>query len=72
LLSAIEREGLIEAVSTDGRTRSVFLSPAGAARLKVALLLWDQAQQTLRSKLGEPAWSIVNDSIERLAKTTAA
>jgi DNA-binding MarR family transcriptional regulator len=71
-LAAIEREGLIEVVSADGRTRNVLLSPAGAARLKVALPLWDQAQQTLRSKLGEPAWSIVNDGMERLAKTTAA
>jgi DNA-binding MarR family transcriptional regulator len=71
-LAAIEREGLIEVVSTDGRTRNVLLSPAGSARLKMALLLWDQAQQTLRSKLGEPVWSLVNDSIERLAKITAA
>jgi DNA-binding MarR family transcriptional regulator len=71
-LAAIEREGLVEVVSADGRTRNVLLSPAGAAQLKVALLLWDQAQQTLRRKLGEPAWSAVNDSLERLSKTTVA
>jgi DNA-binding MarR family transcriptional regulator len=70
-LAAIEREGLIEVVSADGRTRNVFLSSAGTARLEVALPLWDQAQQSLRGKLGEVAWSLVNDSFERLAKTTA-
>jgi DNA-binding MarR family transcriptional regulator len=68
-LVAIEREGLIEVVSVDGRTRNVLLLPVGAARLQEALLLWDRAQQTLRNKLGEKAWVILNDSLAKLANT---
>lgn len=67
-LAAIEREGLIEVTSVDGRTRNVLISPAGTARLKQALLLWDQAQQTLRNKLGEKTWSILQDTLASLAK----
>ncbi len=63
-----EREGLIEVTSVDGRTRNVRISTAGTARLKQALLLWDQAQQTLRNKLGEKAWSILQDTLAHLAK----
>ena len=67
-LAAIEREGLIQIASVDGRTRNVILSWAGAARLKQALLLWDQVQQTLRNKLGAKGWSILHDSLAKLAK----
>jgi DNA-binding MarR family transcriptional regulator len=67
-LAAIEREGLIEVVSVDGRTRNVLLSSAGAARLKQALLLWDRAQQKLRHRLGEKDWSVLHDSLGKLAK----
>jgi hypothetical protein len=52
----------------DGRTRNVSLSSTGAARLKQALQLWDQAQQTLRNKLGAKGWSILHDSLAKLAK----
>ena len=67
-LAAIEREGLIEMASMDGRTRSVLLTSTGMARLKQALLLWDQVQQSLRNKLGEKDWSILQDSLAKLAK----
>jgi DNA-binding MarR family transcriptional regulator len=67
-LAAIEREGLIQIASVDGRTRNVILSPAGAARLKQALQLWDQVQQRLRNKLGAKGWSTLHDSLAKLAK----
>jgi DNA-binding MarR family transcriptional regulator len=67
-LAAIEREGLIEVFSVDGRTRHVLISLAGAARLKQALLLWSEAQQTLRNKLGESGWSALHNSLTKLAQ----
>jgi DNA-binding MarR family transcriptional regulator len=67
-LAAIEREGLIQVASVDGRTRKVLLSSTGEARLKQALLLWDQVQEKLRHKLGEKEWLILNDSLTKLAK----
>lgn len=67
-LAAIKREGLIQVASVDGRTRSVLLTSVGAERLKQALLLWDQAQQTLRNQLGEKGWSILNDGLAKLTE----
>jgi DNA-binding MarR family transcriptional regulator len=66
-LSALEREGLIQITSVDGRTRNVRLSSTGEARLKQALLLWDQAQENLRRKLGEKEWAILQDGLAQLA-----
>ena len=67
-LATLEREALVQVARVDGRTRNVLLLPAGAARLKQALLLWDQVQQTLRNKLGEKDWSILHHSLAKLAK----
>jgi DNA-binding MarR family transcriptional regulator len=67
-LAAIAREGLVQVASVDGRTRNVLLAPAGAARLKQALPLWNRVQQTLRLKLGEEAWSRMDDSLAKLAE----
>ena len=67
-LAAIEREGLIEVASVDGRTRNVLVSSLGSARLNQALPYWDQAQQTLRNKLGEKAWSTLDETLTKLAK----
>lgn len=67
-LAAIEREGLIHVASVDGRTRSVRLTSDGAERLKQALPLWDQAQQTLRNKVGEKGWTILHDSLAKLTE----
>jgi DNA-binding MarR family transcriptional regulator len=67
-LAAIEREGLIQVANVDGRTRNVLLSSTGTARLKQALPLWDQAQQTLRKKLGPKGWSLLGDNLTWLAK----
>ena len=67
-LAPLERKGLVQVASVDGRTRNVLLLPAGATRLNQALLLWDQAQQTLRNKLGEKGWSTLHQSLAKLAK----
>jgi DNA-binding MarR family transcriptional regulator len=67
-LAAIERKGLIEVVDVDGRTRKVIVLPAGETLLTEALLLWDQAQERLREKLGEEGWSTLRDSLVELAK----
>jgi DNA-binding MarR family transcriptional regulator len=67
-LAAIERKGLIEVADVDGRTRKVIVLPAGETLLTQALLLWNQAQQRLREKLGEEGWSSLRDSLGDLAK----
>src|ERR1700730_16330140 len=67
-LAAIEREGLIEVADVDGRPRKVIVLPAGETLLTQALLLWNQAQQRLREKLGEEGWSSLRDSLGDLAK----
>lgn len=67
-LATIEKEGLIRVARVDGRTRKVLLSPAGAARLKQALPFWDQAQRTLRRKLGEQGWLGMQSSLVKLAE----
>ena len=69
-LAAIEREGLIQVIGVDGRTRNVFVSSEGAARLRKALVLWDQAQQALRNKVGEKGWETLQDSVEKLVGAT--
>ena len=67
-LAAIERKGLIKVAEIDGRTRNVIILPAGEALLTQALLLWDQAQERLREKLGEERWLTLRDSLGDLAK----
>jgi DNA-binding MarR family transcriptional regulator len=67
-LAAIERKGLIEVAEVDGRTRNVIVLPAGEALLTQALLLWDQAQERLREKLGEERWLTLRESLGDLAK----
>jgi DNA-binding MarR family transcriptional regulator len=66
-LTGIEKEGLIRVESVDGRTRNVVLTQRGGDRLDRALPLWNQAQQTLRGKLGEQGWSAMHKSLTRLA-----
>jgi DNA-binding MarR family transcriptional regulator len=66
-LAAIERKGLIEVAEVDGRTRNVIVLPAGETLLTQALLLWDQAQERLREKLGEERWLTLGD-LAKLAK----
>ena len=68
-LAAIRRQGLIEIANADGRTRTVFLSPAGRFRLNQALPLWDQAQQRLHEFLGDEAWSRIQVTLGYLAQS---
>jgi DNA-binding MarR family transcriptional regulator len=65
-LTGIQKEGLIQVESVDGRTRSVVLTQLGADRLGRALPLWDQAQQKLRGRLGEQGWSNLHHSLAKL------
>src|SRR5260221_8105305 len=67
-LAGMEKEGLIRVESVDGRTRNVVLTQAGKERIDRALPLWNQAQQNLRKRLGEAAWTVVNDSLTMLAE----
>jgi DNA-binding MarR family transcriptional regulator len=67
-LAGMEKEGLIRVESVDGRTRNVVLTQAGKERLDRALPLWNQARQNLRKRLGEGAWTVVNDSLTMLAE----
>jgi DNA-binding MarR family transcriptional regulator len=67
-LAAIERKGLIKVAEIDGRTRNVIVLPAGEELLTQALLLWDQAQERLREKLGQERWLTLRDSLGDLAK----
>jgi DNA-binding MarR family transcriptional regulator len=68
-LDGIEKEGLIRLERVDGRTRNVVLTQLGKDRLDLALPLWNQAQQNLRSRLGEQGWAMVNDGLAMLAET---
>ena len=43
------------------------VSPDGAARLKKALVLWGQAQQAIRHKMGEEGWETLQDSMTKVA-----
>jgi DNA-binding MarR family transcriptional regulator len=67
-LDGLEKEGLVQVESADGRTRRVILTERGKDRLDLALPLWNQAQQNLRKRLGEQGWAIVNDGLAMLAK----
>jgi DNA-binding MarR family transcriptional regulator len=67
-LAALQRDGLIQVANVNGRTRNVLIQPVGAARLKQALPLWHQAQQTLRRKLGEKNWAETHQILARLAE----
>lgn len=67
-LDAIEKEGLIQVESVDGRTRKVVLTQRGRDCLDLALPLWNQAQQKLRRRLGEQGWAMVNDGLAMLAE----
>jgi DNA-binding MarR family transcriptional regulator len=66
-LSALEKQGLIQIVRVDGRTRKVVISPMGADRLEKALPLWDRAQLELQRKLGEQEWLVIQASLAKLA-----
>jgi DNA-binding MarR family transcriptional regulator len=66
-LSVLEREGLIQMINPDGRTRNVLITPAGNARLNAALPLWSRAQENLRQKFSTQKWEMLQDDLAKLA-----
>jgi DNA-binding MarR family transcriptional regulator len=66
-LALLEKEGLIQIIHQDGRTRNVVIAPAGKARLNSALPLWNRAQEKLQQKLGQEKWSNLQDDLTLLA-----
>jgi DNA-binding MarR family transcriptional regulator len=59
-LRPLERAGLIlvKPSPTDGRSRTVSLTPEGEATLKVAVPLWTEAQQEFERSLGGDAGAL--------------
>jgi DNA-binding MarR family transcriptional regulator len=52
----------------DRRERRLRLSKAGAAQLKRALPVWEEAQVRLRGQIGEAAWSQLMRSANEVAR----
>ncbi len=71
-LAAISKEGLIEVVNRDGRTRNVLISESGRERLSRAIPLWDQAQQKVRKSLGDAYWIEMGESLGKLARSAGS
>jgi DNA-binding MarR family transcriptional regulator len=69
-LGPLEKEGLI-AVGIEGwrRSRAVEITKKGRAQLLQALPLWEQAQATLKGKLGNRNWISVHNSLDLLIKS---
>jgi DNA-binding MarR family transcriptional regulator len=65
-LKPLEKGGLV-AVGNEGwrRSRALEITKKGRARLREALPLWQRAQESLSSKLGDD-WSGVRHSLDRL------
>jgi DNA-binding MarR family transcriptional regulator len=66
-LALLEKEGLIQIIHQDGRTRNALIAPAGKARLNAALPLWNRAQEKLQQKLGHEKWRKLQDDLTVLA-----
>ena len=66
-LRPLEKEGMIS-VGPEGwrRSRTLEITRKGRLRLHEALPLWERAQDALRQKLGDQAWVVVRDSLDRL------
>ena len=68
-LGPLESEGLV-AIGSEGwrRSRSLEITKKGRARLSEALPLWKRAQDLLKRKLGERAWSAAQASMDSLVR----
>jgi DNA-binding MarR family transcriptional regulator len=68
-LRPLEAEGLI-ALGNEGwrRSRTLQITKKGRARLREAVPLWEQAQQTLRKKLGGRRWDVIRDDLDDLIR----
>jgi DNA-binding MarR family transcriptional regulator len=68
-LRPLEADGLI-AVGLEGwrRSRTLTITKKGRSRLREALPLWEKAQQTLRSKLGDRRWDVIRKDLDDLIR----
>jgi DNA-binding MarR family transcriptional regulator len=68
-LRPLEAEGLI-ALGNEGwrRSRMLQITKKGRTRLREAVPLWEQAQQTLRGKLGERRWNVIRNDLDDLIR----
>jgi len=66
-LRPLEKAGLIS-LGAEGwhRSRTLEITKAGRMRLRKALPLWQNAQQTLKRKLGDRAWDQMHASLDYL------
>jgi DNA-binding MarR family transcriptional regulator len=68
-LRPLETEGLI-AIGNEGwrRSRTLQITKKGRSRLREAMPLWEEAQQTLRKKLGDRRWDAIRNSLDDLIR----
>jgi DNA-binding MarR family transcriptional regulator len=68
-LAPLEREGLIR-VGNEGwrRSRMVEITNKGRSRLREALPLWKEAQETLQRKLGIRKWAAIRADLSDLIR----
>ena len=66
-LRPLEAEGLI-ALGHEGwrRSRTLEITKKGRTRLRDALPLWEKAQKTLQSKLGDRGWHLIRKDLDDL------
>ena len=68
-LTPLERDGFIR-VGNEGwrRSRTVEITKKGRSRLREALPLWKEAQETLRRKLGLRRWAVIRADLDDLIR----
>jgi DNA-binding MarR family transcriptional regulator len=68
-LRPLESEGLIT-VGLEGwrRSRTLEITKKGRSRLREAVPLWEQAQQTLQRKLGDRRWDAIRKDLDDLVR----
>ena len=68
-LRPLEKQGVL-GIGPEGwrRTRMLEITKKGQSLLREALPYWEQAQQALRRKLGDPNWLGIHDSLDQLIR----
>ena len=68
-LRPLEAEGLIS-VGLEGwrRSRTLEITKKGRSRLRAAVPLWENAQRTLRRKLGDRRWDLIQNDLDDLIR----
>lgn len=70
-LTRLEKQGLVR-MTTDGRSRTIDLTDAGAAKLDEAYPLWQEVQETVEEELRPQTWTDARALLRSLAKTGTA